>query len=83
MTTVTSRFIAKSGANQATAVPPPPAADTVGNIQQKTGWKDLNFKVTPDFHHFYKSLAVKHRLSNVEMLRRALDCYIKTYGGLD
>lgn len=40
-----------------------------------TEWKDLNFKVTPDFHHEFKTLAVSNRITNVELMRRMFDLF--------
>ena len=61
---------------------PPAATEVVGNIEQKAGWKDLNFKVTPEEHHFFKSLAIKNRLSNKELLLRAINLFVEKHGGL-
>ena len=45
-----------------------------------TEYKDMNFKVAPDFHYEFKKLAVEQRMSNVELLRQAFALYQKVHG---
>lgn len=60
----------------------PPAAETLDNIEKPTGkWKDLNFKVDPEYHFYVSNLATQHRISKVELLRRAIALYTEKYGG--
>jgi len=40
-----------------------------------TEYKDMNFKVAPDFHYEFKKLAVELRMSNVELLRQAFGLF--------
>lgn len=47
----------------------------------KSKWKDLNFKVDPDYYYLINNLAAQHRLTKVELLRRAMALYMEKHGG--
>lgn len=49
----------------------PPAADNMAEP-----WKDLNFKVTPEFHHRFKRTAVMHNMSMKDLLVEAFDDWL-------
>lgn len=48
-----------------------PASDNIETPVAKQALKDLNFKVPEEFHYEFKMFAVTHRMSNVELLRKA------------
>jgi hypothetical protein len=51
--------------------PPPPIEQTVGNLEkpEPTSLKPLNFKVPAAFHREFKSYAVQHGMSMLDLLR--------------
>jgi hypothetical protein len=50
---------------------PPPIEQTVGNLEkpEPTSLKPLNFKVPAAFHREFKSYAVQHGMSMLDLLR--------------
>ena len=53
--------------------PPPPIQQTVGNLDkpEPTSLKPLNFKVPAAFHREFKSYAVQHDMTMLDLLREA------------
>ncbi|WP_142849521.1 hypothetical protein [Telmatospirillum sp. J64-1] len=50
---------------------PPASAEIPHNLQRPegSGLKPLNFKVSPEFHREFKSLAAMHGMSMLDLLR--------------
>ncbi|MCB1806604.1 MAG: hypothetical protein KDJ99_16085 [Candidatus Competibacteraceae bacterium] len=57
--------------------PPPPPQEVTDNLQKPDSGDmvPLNFRVPPDFRREFKSYAVAHDMSMVELLKRAFDKY--------
>jgi hypothetical protein len=55
--------------------PPPPIEQTVRNLEkpEPTSLKPLNFKVPASFHREFKSYAVQHGMSMLELLREGFE----------
>jgi hypothetical protein len=53
--------------------PPPPIQQTVGNLDkpEPASLKPLNFKVPAAFHREFKSYAVQHGMTMLDLLREA------------
>lgn len=56
---------------------PPQADQTVGNLDKAESGRlvALNFTVTPDFRKAFKSYAVDHDITMLELMKRAFDEY--------
>jgi hypothetical protein len=54
---------------------PPPAERTIGNLDkpEPTGLKPLNFKVPASFHREFKSYAVQHGMTMLDLLREGFE----------
>lgn len=54
---------------------PPPIERTVGNLEkpEPTSLKPLNFKVPASFHREFKSYAVQHDMSMLDLLREGFE----------
>ncbi|PKR48443.1 hypothetical protein [Thalassospira marina] len=61
---------------------PPASADIRHNLQRPEGntLKPLNFKVSPEFHREFKSLAASHGVSMLDLLREGFEL-VKTHRG--
>lgn len=63
------------------AVAAVPASDSVGrDIEEKEKIVDLNFKVEISFRRRFKHCANQHDITNVELLRQALDAWEEKQG---
>ncbi len=67
-----------------TVAPPPPVAApdnlTTPTDENSTTFQDVNFKVKPEFHRFFKAEAVIRGMSMKDLLEAALKCYLDTHG---
>lgn len=45
----------------------------------ETGFQDLNFKVSPDFHRLFKTTAVMRGMSMKELLEAAFNHYVQSF----
>lgn len=75
-------------------VPPPPSRqtrglhvavpqpDTVPDNMSKpnSGFQDLNFKVTPELHKAFKTIAAEHGIAMKDLLLAAIRCWAEQYG---
>lgn len=61
--------------NRSTKGAPPASTETQRNLQRPEGGglKPLNFKVSPEFHREFKSLAAVHGVSMLELLREGFE----------
>ncbi|CCG43261.1 hypothetical protein [Magnetospirillum molischianum] len=74
--------MANFGRKKSLGEAPPAPTETLNNVEKPAGkWKDLNFKVDPDFQYEFTVLAAQHRISQVELLRRAYAAYVEKFGG--
>jgi len=64
---------------------PPPAADTVGNLDRDSGQTaNLNFKVPPSFHSDFAIFAIRHRFkSQTALLHEAFALIKQKYEGTE
>lgn len=63
------------------ATPAAPASDSVGrDIAEKEKIVDLNFKVEISFRRRFKHCANQHDLTNIELLRKALEAWEEKQG---
>ena len=55
--------------------PPPSIGETVGNLEkpEPSSLKPLNFKVPAAFHREFKSYAVQHGISMLDLLREGFE----------
>lgn len=56
---------------------PPPAERSSDNLTKAASNElvSINFKVSPEFHREFKTYAVQHDISMVELLQRCFDVY--------
>ena len=61
--------------NRSTKGTPPAATKYHGNLERPEAatLKPLNFKVSPEFHREFKSLAAMHGMSMLDLLRESFD----------
>ena len=62
---------------------PPPVDQAPANIKEARKMKDLNFKVTPELHDQFRTIAFKERIPMAEILRRAFALYKEQQGYTD